>query len=91
MLMKLDRKVAAEYSFLAAVPVMFAATSYDLYQNWHVLSASDLPTFIVGFVVSFVAAAAAVKTFIRILQHWTLRPFAIYRIIISPAIYLMAG
>ncbi len=30
----LDRKTAAEYSFLAAVPVIIAATCYDLYKNW---------------------------------------------------------
>lgn len=90
MLVRMDRTLAAEYSFLAAVPVMLAATSYDLVKSWHVLSISDIPTFFVGFVVSFLVAAAAVKTFIRILQRWTLRPFAFYRIIVAPAIYLLA-
>jgi undecaprenyl-diphosphatase len=84
----LDRRVAAEYSFLAAVPVMIAATSYDLYKEWHLLNVSDIGFFAVGFVVSFLAAAAAMKLFIALLQRWSLAPYAWYRIIIAPLIYL---
>jgi undecaprenyl-diphosphatase len=84
----LDRKVAAEYSFLAAVPVMVAATSYDLYKEWSLLSFSDVGFFAVGFVISFVAATAAMKLFIALLQRWSLAPFAWYRILVAPLIYL---
>ena len=44
----LDRKVAAEYSFLAAAPILSAAALYDLYKNWHLLQLSDLSFFITG-------------------------------------------
>lgn len=83
----LDRKVATEYSFLAAVPVMIAATSYDLYKAWRVLQATDLSFFAVGFVVSFVFAALAVKTFIAAVQRWSLAPYAWYRLAIAPIIF----
>lgn len=84
----LDRKVATEYSFLAAVPVMIAAVSYDLYKEWYLLRMTDLAFFAVGFVVSFVSAAVAVKTFIALVERWSLAPYAWYRIIIMPIIYL---
>jgi undecaprenyl-diphosphatase len=87
LLMGLDRRVAAEYSFLAAVPVMIAATGYDLYKALHLLSFSDVGFFATGFVVSFVSAALAVKTFIRLLQRWSLVPYACYRIALAPVIY----
>jgi undecaprenyl-diphosphatase len=87
MLLRLDRKVAAEYSFLAAVPVMVAATAYDLFKAWHLLRASDFTFFAVGFLVSFVSAAIAVKTFIALLQRWSLAPYAWYRLAIAPVIY----
>jgi undecaprenyl-diphosphatase len=87
MLSGLDRKVATEYSFLAAVPVMIAATSYDLYKAWGNLSGSDFWFFTVGFVVSFVVAAVAVKTFITLVQRWSLAPYAWYRLAIAPIIY----
>lgn len=85
----LDRKVAAEYSFLAAVPVMVAATSYDLLKAWEHLRMSDVTFFAVGFVVSFIAALAAVKTFISLVQRWSLAPYAYYRIAVAPVIYFL--
>lgn len=88
----LDRKIAAEYSFLAAVPVMMAATVYDLYKEWSFLQFSDFSFFALGFIVSFVSAAAAVKTFIALVQRWSLAPYAWYRIAIAPLIYfVLAG
>lgn len=84
----LDRRTAAEYSFLAAVPVMTAATVYDLYKAWRFLEVSDFGFFAVGFAVSFVSAVAAVKTFIELVQRWSLVPYALYRMGIAPLIYL---
>ena len=83
----LDRKVAAEYSFLAAVPIMVAATVYDLYKEWSLLEISDFAFFATGFVVSFISAAVAVKTFIALVQRWSLAPYAWYRLAIAPLIY----
>ena len=80
MLLGVDRKTAAEYSFLAAMPVLAAATLFDLYDSRDLLQASDLPMFAVGFVVAFVAAWFAVRFFLRLLATTTLRPFGWYRI-----------
>jgi len=85
----LDRRAAASYSFLAAIPVMGVATIYDLLKAWPTLEASDALPFAVGFVVSFLAAWAAVRTFIALLGRGTLRPFAWYRIAVAPIILLV--
>ncbi len=85
----LDRRTATEYSFLAAVPVMIAATGYDLLKSWQFLEVQDAPFFVVGFVVSFVSAAVAIKAFIGLVQRWSLAPFAYYRLLIAPIIYLV--
>ena len=77
----LSRKTAAEFSFFLAIPTMFAATAYDLYKNWALLRADDLPVFAVGFVTSFVAAMWAVKGFIRFISNHTFVVFAWYRIV----------
>ena len=87
MLARVDRKTAAEYSFLAAVPALAAATVYDLYKSRSLLSAGDVPFFTVGFLVSFAAAWLAVAGFLRLLQRGSLRPFAWYRILVAPIIY----
>jgi undecaprenyl-diphosphatase len=83
----LDRRVAAEYSFLAAIPVMFLATGYDVAKSLNILSLSDLPTFAIGFVVAFLSALVAVKFFIGQLQRTSLAPYGVYRILVAGALF----
>ncbi|MDB5048388.1 MAG: Undecaprenyl-diphosphatase [Fibrobacteres bacterium] len=83
MLTGIDRKTTAEYSFLAAVPLMFAATFYDLYKSREFLHASDAPLFALGFVVSLVSAWFAIRFFIRFLANHTLKGFGWYRIAVA--------
>jgi undecaprenyl-diphosphatase len=83
MSMRLARETAAQYSFLAAVPVMVAATVFDLYQSLPFLHGSDIPMFGIGFVVSFIAAWLAVKGFLRFLGGHTLSVFGWYRIVVA--------
>ncbi len=89
MIIGTERKTAAEYSFLAAVPVMFAATGYDLLKNRSLLEASDLSFFAVGFIVSLIAAWFAVRTFIQLLSRYTLIPFGWYRIALAVLLLLL--
>jgi undecaprenyl-diphosphatase len=81
MLFGLSRKAATEFSFFLAIPVMFAASGYDVYKNWSLFSLHDLPMFVVGFVTAFVAALVAVKTLIRYVSNHDFRIFAWYRIV----------
>jgi undecaprenyl-diphosphatase len=83
MLMKIDRKTTAEYSFLAAVPIMFAAVLYDLYKSRGILEVSDAPLFAVGFVVALASAWVAIRFFIRFLANHTLQGFGWYRIALA--------
>ena len=85
----LERRTAATYSFVAAVPVMAAATLYDLMKSWSHLGAQDIAPFGIGFVVAFVSAYAAMRTFVALLGRFTLRPFAWYRIVVAPAVYFL--
>ena len=86
MLLGVERKTAAEYSFLAAVPLMVAATGYDFLKSFHLFDAGDLAFLAVGFVVSFLSAWIAVKGFIFLLGRMTLRPFAVYRLVLATAV-----
>jgi undecaprenyl-diphosphatase len=91
MLLGLDRKAAAEFSFLIAVPIMFAATGYEVLKMGNLLSAQQTGLFLVGFAVSFVVALLSIATFIRLLNRWTLVPFAWYRILIAGVFYFLIG
>lgn len=86
----LSRKAATEFSFFLAIPTMLAATVYDLYKNWDLLSASDLPVFAVGFAASFVSAMIAVKALLRFVSNHTFIGFAWYRIVFGLVVLLTA-
>lgn len=84
----LSSKVAAELSFIIAVPVMFAATAYDLLKSYKFLAAGDIPMFAVGFVVSFVVAWLAIVWFLKLLEKIGLAPFAWYRFTLAAVFWL---
>lgn len=77
----LSRTTATEFSFFLAIPTMMGATVYDLYKNWHLLHASDLPMFAVGFIAAFLSAFFAVKALLHYVANHTFTVFAWYRII----------
>lgn len=89
MLLGLDRKGAAEFSFLIAVPVLFAATGYELVKMRGQLALEDSLALAIGFVVSFVVAFLAVKGFVSYLGRGKLAPFAWYRIVVAPVFYFL--
>jgi undecaprenyl-diphosphatase len=84
---KLTRTLAAEFSFLLAVPTMLAASVksfYDVYKEHpEVLVKDNMTTLGVGAIVSFIIALIAVKFFISYLQKHGFRIFGIYRIIVG--------
>ena len=87
MILGARRPVAAEYSFIAAVPIMVAATGFDLLHSWRLFTPDDFVVLAVGFVGSFVSALAAVKAFVAVVGRVTLVPFAWYRLIIAPLVW----
>ena len=91
MLLGASRTLAAEYSFIAAVPLMFAATGYSLLKSWQLFNAEDLPLFAAGTIFSFFFALLAIKTFIALMQRITLRPFAWYRLLLAALVLWYFG
>ena len=81
MFLGLTRKASAEFSFLLAVPVMSAATAYDVWKHYHEFNVDNLIVLGVGFVVSFVVAYATIRLFLGFLRRFTFVSFGIYRIL----------
>ena len=77
----LSRTAATEFSFFLAIPVMFAATFYDLYKSRDLLSAHDLTLFLAGFITAFIAALIVIKVLIRYVANHDFTAFAWYRIV----------
>jgi undecaprenyl-diphosphatase len=79
----LDKKQAIEFSFLLAVPTMFAATGYDLYKTSIEFSGQEIFLLCIGLVIAFITAWIAVKAFLKIVQNYGFKYFGYYRIIIG--------
>ncbi|MGE5458493.1 MAG: undecaprenyl-diphosphate phosphatase [Methanococcaceae archaeon] len=79
----LDKRQATEFSFLLAVPVMFAATGYDLLKTPVEFSGFDLMLLASGLITAFLSAWIAVKIFLKIIERYGFKYFGYYRIIIG--------
>lgn len=79
----LDKKQATEFSFLLAVPTMFAATGYDLLKTPIVFSQSEIILLGIGMVVAFITAWIAVKVFLKLVENYGFKHFGYYRILIG--------
>ncbi|MBF0373426.1 MAG: undecaprenyl-diphosphate phosphatase [Alphaproteobacteria bacterium] len=83
LLVGIDRRAAAEFSFFLAIPTMAAATAYDLYKNWAQLSFDNGAVIAVGFLTAFAAAVIVVRAAIAFISRHGFLPFAVYRILVG--------
>jgi undecaprenyl-diphosphatase len=84
MLMGVEKRVAAEFSFLLAIPVMAGAFTVDAWKSRHQLTdTSHLGLVAVGFVVSFIVAFAVIRAMLAIVTKRGYAPFGWLRILIG--------
>ncbi len=81
LLVGLNRKISAEFSFLLAFPVMLTVSGYDMLKHYKEFSDTNLSTLGIGFLVSFIVAFITIKLFLSFLERFTFVSFGIYRII----------
>jgi len=87
----LDRKVAAEFSFIIAVPMLLAATAYELLKSHSLFATPEaIYALLIGLIVSFFSALVAIKFFISLLSKLNLIPFAVYRIILGIVVLVLS-
>lgn len=86
----INRETAVEYSFLAAVPVILAATVYDLLKALPSLSASDIPFFAIGLVSAFVSALVIMRWLLQYVRNHNFVPFAWYRIALGIIVLILS-
>lgn len=88
LLMKLDRKVLTEFTFLLAVPTMSAATLYSFYKNMDVVMQSgNLSTLAIGMITSFIVATFVIKLFLDYIRKHSFVAFGFYRIVVGIVVF----
>lgn len=85
MLMGVDKRAAAEFSFFLALPTMLGAFTYDLYKNRNALSFDDGLLIAIGFVAAFCAAVMVVRSLLDFVSRHGYRPFGWWRIAVGVA------
>jgi undecaprenyl-diphosphatase len=83
LLLGVDRRTAAEFSFILAIPTMLAATAYSLFKARDVLAGEHLGQIAVGFVTAFVVAYLTVRWVLSVIGRIGFTPFGWYRIAVG--------
>jgi undecaprenyl-diphosphatase len=88
---KLTRKAAAEFSLFLAVPTMFAATVYKMYQyhKEYGINTDNLDLLIIGNLVAFIVAFFAIRSFVNYVTTHGFKVFGYYRIIVGLIILVL--
>ncbi len=89
MLLGLNKRTAAEFSFFLAMPTMLGAFVYDLYKTGPVLDRHDLMLVAVGFAAALISAVLVVRWVLDFVARNGFAPFAWWRIAVG-AVGLMA-
>lgn len=89
MTQKLNRKVAAEFSFFLAVPTMFAASSYKMLKGYKEITSDNLDILLFGNLVAFIVAMFAIKFFISFLTKYGFKIFGWYRIALGMLLLIL--
>jgi len=76
-----ERKTAAEFSFFLAIPTMLGATVLDLWKARHILNPDDSAVIAVGFIAAFISAIIVVRWLVNFVSHHGFSIFGWYRIV----------
>jgi undecaprenyl-diphosphatase len=83
MLMGVEKRAAAEFSFFLAIPTMAGAFTVDAWKNRHELAHGHLGLVAIGFVVSFIVALGVIRAMLAIVTRRGYAPFGWLRIAIG--------
>jgi undecaprenyl-diphosphatase len=83
--------LAADFSFLLAIPTLGAATLYSLYKSRDELMAIEgsAVTIPLGILVAFLVAWAAIAGFLAVVKRVGMSPFGVYRILVGAVILVL--
>jgi undecaprenyl-diphosphatase len=83
LMLGVEKRAAAEFSFLLSLPTMGAAVGYDLFKNRDVLDFGAVWEIAVGFAVAFVTATLVVRWVLSFISRNGYALFGWWRIIVG--------
>lgn len=89
MFLGLSRSESTELSFMVAIPVMLAATGYDLLKNYPSFNSSEFSVLGVGILASFITGLLTIKWLISFVKTHDFTYFGVYRIASSILFWIL--
>jgi len=89
MLCGFDRRVATEFSFFLAIPIIFGATFYEMAKECRKFSMDSAGLLTIGLIAAFVSAFVSVRWLLRYLATHDFTVFAWYRIVFGLFVLLV--
>ncbi|KQW86760.1 undecaprenyl-diphosphate phosphatase [Brevundimonas sp. Root1279] len=83
LLLGVDKRAAAEFSFFLAIPTMVGAFALDFWESRELLTGDVVSLIAIGFVVSFFSGLFVVKTLVDFVGRYGFAPFAAWRILVG--------
>lgn len=87
-LIGISKRTIVEFSFMLAVPTMVAASGLELVKGRSALAGHYTPL-AVGFIVSFITAIIAIKSFLGYIKKHDFAAFGWYRIVLALVYFLV--
>lgn len=85
LMLGLDKRAAAEFSFFLAIPTMAGAFALDAWESRDLITPDYAGVIAVGFIVSFISGAIVIKWMLDYVQKHGFGLFAWWRIIVGLA------
>ena len=83
----LERQAAARFSFLLSIPVILAATCYELLKLYREPVPADWGVLAIGALAAGVVAYLTIRGFIALLGRMGMAPFALYRLFLAGVLW----
>lgn len=83
LMLGLNRKTAARFSFLLSIPVIFLAGCYETLGLIRTGAAADVISYAAVFIFSWLAAWLTISLFLKFVERTGMLPYVIYRLLIG--------
>jgi undecaprenyl-diphosphatase len=87
LMLGLDRKSAARFSFLMAVPIILAASGYESLKLIQMNVVVDINNFFITAFLSAISALVSIHFFLKFLDKIGMLPFVIYRVLLGVVLF----
>ncbi len=89
LLLGMQRKAAARFSFLLSIPVIFLAGIFKTAEYLGAASVEDAQPLLIGAVISALSAYACIHYFLKLLERIGMLPFVAYRLVLGAVLVVL--